>query len=86
MPTPQERAQWKVAAAKLNRVLIPQPCEVCGSEIVDAHHDDYSKPLDVRWLCPLHHRRLHAGVPMGTERYVPRRPRMGRTFIAEARS
>jgi ribosomal protein S27AE len=28
-----------------------QPCERCGAEKVQAHHDDYSRPLDVRWLC-----------------------------------
>ena len=27
---------------------------------VVAHHDDYSKPLDVRWLCRSHHMQLHA--------------------------
>lgn len=36
-------------------------CEVCGSEVVDAHHDDYSEPLAVRWLCRQHHTRLHNG-------------------------
>lgn len=36
------------------------PCEVCGLEEVDAHHDDYSKPLDVRWLCRTHHCEHHA--------------------------
>lgn len=41
--------------------LVKGPCEVCGSRIVDAHHDDYSKPLAVRWLCRRHHSRLHAG-------------------------
>src|SRR3990167_8357179 len=31
-------------------------CEVCGKEKAQAHHDDYSKPLEVKWFCPLHHR------------------------------
>jgi len=26
---------------------------------IHAHHDDYSKPLQVRWLCDLHHREHH---------------------------
>ncbi len=40
--------------------LKKQPCEVCERlENVEAHHDDYSKPLEVRWLCPLHHKGLH---------------------------
>ena len=36
-----------------------QPCEVCGNPKTDAHHDDYSKPLEVRWLCHKHHREVH---------------------------
>ena len=40
--------------------LIPQACEVCCTTLnVEAHHDDYSKPLHVRWLCVIHHREHH---------------------------
>ena len=34
-------------------------CEDCGSEKVEAHHDDYEKPFEVRWLCRRHHIQLH---------------------------
>lgn len=39
--------------------LTKKPCEVCGSKMSVAHHDDYAKPLDVRWLCDLHHNEWH---------------------------
>ena len=41
--------------------LFKEPCEVCGDfERVHAHHDDYLKPLNVRWLCVAHHSQWHA--------------------------
>lgn len=40
-------------------LLERQPCEVCGDVRSHAHHKDYSKPLDVRWLCPKHHKEVH---------------------------
>jgi len=40
--------------------LIKMPCEKCGTKKnVEAHHDDYTKPMDIRWLCRLHHREHH---------------------------
>jgi hypothetical protein len=37
-------------------------CEVCAEPNAQGHHDDYDKPLDVRWLCPAHHAETHREV------------------------
>jgi hypothetical protein len=42
-------------------ILVPQPCEVCGKVNVQKHHDDYTKPLEVRWFCRAHHIGVHDG-------------------------
>ncbi len=34
-------------------------CVACGDPVVQAHHADYSKPLEVTWLCRKHHTDLH---------------------------
>lgn len=39
--------------------LVREPCVFCGKPGAEAHHEDYSKPLDVWWLCRLHHERRH---------------------------
>jgi len=49
----------KVQSAVRCGLLTPQPCVVCGSPDVVAHHEDYSKPLDVIWYCIKHHNELH---------------------------
>jgi len=65
-------ARRKTAKAIASGKLIPQPCEVCGESPrlangqfgIHAHHDDYRKPLDVRWLCFRHHRQWHKEHPV----------------------
>lgn len=59
---PEKRAKHiircAVGAAVRHGKLRRLPCEVCGAQ-AHAHHDDYSRPLDVRWLCPMHHKQHH---------------------------
>ena len=59
------RAKSLVRRAIQDGSLVRKPCETCGAEKVEAHHDDYSQPLAVRWLCRTHHRRWHVNHPTG---------------------
>ena len=36
-----------------------QPCQECGCLKTEGHHIDYSKPLEVIWLCRKHHLEIH---------------------------
>jgi hypothetical protein len=54
------KANNAVSNALRDRRLVRMPCEVCGSvKYIHAHHDDYKRPLSVRWLCALHHSDWH---------------------------
>jgi len=47
------------SAAIRAKKLIRMPCEVCGDKNSDGHHIDYSKPLEVIWLCRKHHNQIN---------------------------
>lgn len=54
-------------AMRLGIVVRPDKCSHCERSCSpDAHHDDYSRPLAVRWLC----RRCHAFGHMSIKRFV----------------
>lgn len=47
-------------AVKRGDLVKPNGCEQCGREArLTGHHDDYSKPLNVRWLCYSCHGKEH---------------------------
>lgn len=52
--------KW-IAQSKAKRAYpIAQICEVDGCTVKGTrHHDDYSKPLEIRWLCHSHHMQHH---------------------------
>ena len=52
------QAHVKVFRAIRKGLIIKQVCEVCGAPAL-AHHDNYSQPLTVRWLCCPHHYEHH---------------------------
>jgi len=56
------KAHYLVGNAIRDGRLVRQPCRVCGDPKAQAHHHDYSKPLDVEWLCRKHHLEAHGKV------------------------
>ena len=54
------KAHTMVGNAIRDGKLFVESCCDCGSEDrVHAHHDDYAKPLNIRWLCAVHHSQWH---------------------------
>jgi hypothetical protein len=65
------RMRLAVRRALRDGIFQEMPCELCGSQKITvacngvkrratvAHHDDYNRPLHVRWLCQLHHNVWH---------------------------
>lgn len=57
----KKNANAKVQRALFNGVIIkPRECESCGMDKkLEAHHEDYNKPLEVIWLCIECHNKRH---------------------------
>lgn len=59
----KEKYPEKAISRKLARKLPIQPCEICGStENAEKHHEDYSKPNDITWLCRKYHYERHVEI------------------------
>lgn len=85
---PERGSVWKrkhqpekyLARARLNaavisgKILKPNQCEACGTkEKLHGHHDDYTKPFLVKWLCHECHKKEHRRpIKRAHENYRPR--------------
>lgn len=57
----RRRAQVMLNNAIRDGRIKAMPCFICGGK-AEAHHPNYDSPLDVVWLCPIHHKQAHAMV------------------------
>ena len=58
----KHKARWMLRQAVRNgKIMKPNSCSKCGAEPkrIEGHHEDYSKPFDVVWLCVDCHKSLH---------------------------
>ena len=58
----RNKVYGKVAhAIKMGKLIKPKSCSRCRKESdnIEAHHEDYSKPLEVIWLCLECHHEIH---------------------------
>jgi hypothetical protein len=59
---PLRRAAHQIISNAVYRkkIIKPDNCSICNSTIkIEAHHDDYTKPLLIRWLCEKCHKEWH---------------------------
>lgn len=62
---PEKRKAVSVAAyaVKCGHLIRPENCTQCGNTgRIEGHHEDYSKPLEVIWLCTSCHSDLHKAI------------------------
>lgn len=60
VPERQKRTAREWVRRMVKRgALDRRPCGACGAPEAEAHHEDYSRPLSVVWLCAAHHASLH---------------------------
>ena len=56
-----QKANYSITnAVRDGRIIKPDNCESCGKKCnPEGHHDDYSEPMNVRWLCTKCHKQWH---------------------------
>ncbi len=60
------RARQRIYYHKKAGNIVPGTCDNCGADSsIEAHHLDYSNPLNVIWLCTVCHREHHKKEAVG---------------------
>jgi len=59
----RDKARERFKTAIKRKKILREPCLICGELKAEGHHTDYSKPLDVVWLCRKHHVEAHYPKP-----------------------
>jgi hypothetical protein len=60
-----QRRAWNIVAdaVRTRELVTPLYCERCGKQCrLDAHHEDYRRPLEVKWLCVACHSQIHGKI------------------------
>ena len=56
----KRKASRLLQYAVRTKMIDRKPCAMCGKKNkIVGHHPDYSKPLEVIWLCGVHHSEIH---------------------------
>jgi len=53
------KAQKKLQQAVKDKKVMKRACLYCNSTKTVAHHPNYNLPLQVIWVCHIHHRGIH---------------------------
>jgi hypothetical protein len=59
---PEKQEAWTIITNMIRsgELTRPDKCTYCNkTKFVEPHHDDYSKPREIRWLCLSCHRKIH---------------------------
>jgi hypothetical protein len=65
--TPKGIARYMLrSAVREGHIIKPKICSSCGKEkLLHGHHKDYSKPLEVIWVCAMCHAEIHRRIKNG---------------------
>lgn len=62
----KQQARMKVKnAIRYGKIIRPERCSMCNTDtMVEGHHNDYSKELEVTWVCRKCHADIHKKIDM----------------------